>query len=161
MDVFTSYFYQIRFFKPHMIPFSTAVWDPKWFHKFQDQDHFFLDKRGVVNGFRAPILAPGKETEGTCAGANGSARGCNHSPADCLFLRLYREQLSKIDCDKFIGSILGLCEEYAKLQGLTEKPVPVFIVHEAPNNPCSERVVLQEWFTANGFPCRELDYPIK
>ena len=33
MKIYTSYFYQIRFFKPNMIPLSTAKYDPSWFHK--------------------------------------------------------------------------------------------------------------------------------
>lgn len=32
MKILISYFYQIRFFKPNMIPLSTAAFDPKWFH---------------------------------------------------------------------------------------------------------------------------------
>ena len=29
-----------------MIPISTAIWDPKWFHDFTyDQDYIFKDKR--------------------------------------------------------------------------------------------------------------------
>ena len=29
----TSYFYQIRFFRPDMIPLSTARFDPSWYHR--------------------------------------------------------------------------------------------------------------------------------
>ena len=30
MNILISYFQQIRYFKPYMIPVSTAMWDPKW-----------------------------------------------------------------------------------------------------------------------------------
>ena len=43
----TSYFYQIRNFKPNMIPLSTALWDPKWFHKNKGHSFQFKDKNGV------------------------------------------------------------------------------------------------------------------
>ena len=46
MKIMTSYFYQIRFFKPYMIPLSTAKWDPKWFHRNQGQNYQFKDKNG-------------------------------------------------------------------------------------------------------------------
>lgn len=72
MRLYTSYFYQIRFFTPNMVPVSTAVWDPKWYHNFAGQDSVFLDKRSVVNGLRAPALAPGPQLEGTCVGKDGA-----------------------------------------------------------------------------------------
>lgn len=34
MKFYTSYFYKLRFFTPNMLPFSTAKWDPKWYHNF-------------------------------------------------------------------------------------------------------------------------------
>ena len=60
MKIYTSYFYKIRFFKPNMIPISTAMWDPKWYHANQKQDHWFVDKNGVINGLRASVFAPGE-----------------------------------------------------------------------------------------------------
>lgn len=87
MKLYTSYFYQIRFFAPNIVPVSTAVWDPKWYHNFAGQDNVFLDKRGVVNGLRAPALAPGSQLEGSCAGKDGTAVGCTHNPSTCAFLR--------------------------------------------------------------------------
>ena len=32
MKIRISYFYQVRNFKPNMIPMSTAISDPAWFH---------------------------------------------------------------------------------------------------------------------------------
>ena len=61
MKFYTSYFYQVRFFTPNMIPISTAKWDPKWFHDFQDNKYVFLDKRGVCNGLRADPFVLGEE----------------------------------------------------------------------------------------------------
>ena len=36
MKFYISYFYQIRNFSPNMIPISTTVSDPDWFHKGED-----------------------------------------------------------------------------------------------------------------------------
>ena len=48
MKLCTSYFYRIRFFRPDIVPFSTAKWDPKWYHNFQGQNNIFLDRNGVL-----------------------------------------------------------------------------------------------------------------
>lgn len=45
--------------------------------------------------------------------------------------------------------------------GFEEEPIIVFIVHEAPSNPCSERQVLLEYFNSHSVECKELDYPIE
>ncbi len=68
LEIATSYFYQIRFFKPSMIPVSTAVFDPKWYHNFKGQDHVFIDKRGVVNGLRIKSLMPDYTCNNLCRG---------------------------------------------------------------------------------------------
>ena len=39
-----------------------------------------------------------------------------------------------------------------------EEPEIVLLVHEAPNNPCSERWPLFEWFKKHGIDAKE--YPI-
>ena len=68
MQIFLSYFYAVRFFRPYMIPFSTAMWDPKWYHEGQNQNHIFIDKNGVINGLRADPLVPDKHCDGLCRG---------------------------------------------------------------------------------------------
>ena len=40
MRILVSYFYHVRHFKPYMIPFSTAVWDPAWYHNFNNNVSF-------------------------------------------------------------------------------------------------------------------------
>ena len=46
MKLAISYFYQIRNFKPNMIPVSTARWDPKWYHDGKGAEYNFIDKNG-------------------------------------------------------------------------------------------------------------------
>ena len=56
----TSYFYQVRYFNANILPFSTALSDPKWFHEDKSNNHIFLDIHGVVNGLRCePIIEKG------------------------------------------------------------------------------------------------------
>ena len=56
MKLAISYFYKIRFFQPWMIPISTAAWDPKYYHDNKGKDYLFVDKRGVINGYRYEAL---------------------------------------------------------------------------------------------------------
>lgn len=62
MKIRTSYFYQIRNFTRNMIPISTAVWDPTWYHNFtNDYNYIFKDKRNILNGLRLEsIIEQGK-----------------------------------------------------------------------------------------------------
>lgn len=60
MKIYTSYFYQVRNFPINTVAFSTAMWDPKWFHDFKDRKYKFKDKRGIWNGLRATPLVPGE-----------------------------------------------------------------------------------------------------
>lgn len=150
MKVYTSYFYKIRFFKPNMIPLSTALWDPKWYHANQKQDHWFIDKNGVINGLRAPVFAPGPIASELCRG------NCNpKNPESCDFLRAYAYQLSLLDINDIISRIERMCAEAKKVLNFAEEPIAVFIVHEAPNNPCSERAAIQEYFRSHSIECEE------
>ena len=152
MKIYTSYFYQIRFFKPHMIPLSTAIWDPKWFHDGHDQSYTFIDKNGVINGLRCEALHPGPTCEHLCRGT----ANCGAVPSSCQFLQNYRAQLAAVDSADYLRRIHNLCIKVQKQLGFLEDPVPVLIVHEAPSNVCSERAPLQEWAG-----CTELTYPIR
>lgn len=58
MKLAISYFYQIRNFKKNMLPLSTAVSDPAWFHENLNNNHIFIDKRGIINGIRILPLHP-------------------------------------------------------------------------------------------------------
>ena len=153
MEIYTSYFYQIRFFKPNMIPVSTAIWDPKWYHQFKGQDFVFKDKNNVYNGVRYEPLHPGPTCDNLCRG-----KPCEFSPENCLFLQRYREQLESLDFDKVMNYFERLCNRYKELNG--EDAIIVLMVHEAPDNECSERRVLLEWLNNHGVQAKELDYPI-
>ena len=49
-----------------------------------------------------------------------------------------------------------LCQYVKDFVGFEEDPIAVFIVHEAPDNPCSERAAIQEYFRSHGVECEEL-----
>lgn len=157
MKVFTSYFYQIRNFKPNMIPLSTAVSDPEWFHDGQGKLHVFLDKNNVYNGFRC-CLMPGQECNGLCHGKDN----CEiKDPTKCEFLQKYKEQLNSLDFNDLMIGLEQFAKDIQRVTQFKEEPYLVFIVYEAPNNTCSERQVIQKYFNSHGVECLELKYPIK
>lgn len=150
--VYISYFYQIRFFTPNLVPLSTAIWDPKWYHQMNEQDYIFKDKNGVLNGLRINPLHPQPHNDG-CIECNRTG-----DPTTCDFIRIYTEQLRAIDfndfmiqLEKYLNKINSIYLHYTSVEYLT----PVFIVHEAPNNKCSERGPLFKWFSDNGVKCEE------
>ena len=153
MKVYTSYFYQVRFFKPYMIPLSTAMWDPKWFHNFKGSKHIFYDKNGIVNGAKAIPFVPGEQCEGLCDGS------CiEKHPESCEFMNAYRKQLSKLKYKKVMSWLEAIGNNLVK-DG--QEPYMILLFHEKPDNPCSERVAVQEWFADHGLEVTELEYPIK
>lgn len=152
MNIYTSYFFKVRFFTPNQIPLSTAMWDPKWYHDNRDQETLFFDKRGVINGLRVPFFAPDATCNGLCRGA----KACIQDPADCMFLQAYRAQLARLSFKGVMSSLQSIAS-WAVYKGLVKDgPELVLLVHEATNNPCSERVPIQEWFQNYGVTVKEL-----
>lgn len=155
MKILTSYFYQIRFMKPNYIPLSTAKWDPKWFYKNQHQGFQWKDKNGVWNGLRAEPFVPGAGCDGLCHGRET----CNaYGPQTCSFLKAYRRQLDKLDFNEILARFQHIGTAIQKAEEFTEEPVYVLIVHEAYDNPCSERWVIQDWFKDNGYDIKEFNF---
>lgn len=148
MTIYTSYFYQIRFFPKNLVPLSTAAFDPKWFHDFKGKNYQFKDKRGVINGIRAEIFMPGSDLGGYCAPS------CGQVPPNCDFLLRYRAQLNKLDFADVWERFTGLASMVQSREGIEDVNFAL-IVHEAPSKACSERIVLQEWFADHGYPISE------
>lgn len=149
MKFYTSYFYQLRFFKPYQIPFSTAIWDPKWFHNFQDQSHVWKDKNGVWNGIRLEMLNPKSCSAPSCCPCS------ERNYQSCEFLCGYRLGLSRIDFSSLISFVSSVAEFIKKEEGFSEEPEIILLVHESPENPCSERVPIQELFRVHGIEVYE------
>lgn len=157
MKITISYFAQLRNFKPNMVPISTAVYDPKWFHDNKGNDYKFIDKKGVLNGVRCRNLAPNSECSKLCKGRVN----CEDEPECCLFLKKYKEQLDVIDKEKFCT----YCDTVAiSCSSVLHVPVDeltlVFMVYEKYDNPCSERECLLNFLNSCGYCAKELHYPI-
>lgn len=153
LTFYTSYFYKIRFLAPYQIPVSTALWDPKWFHDFKGPDFMFLDSRNVINGVRMPVFAPGP----TCCDLCRGREGCKFEPKTCEFLKNYREQIYKLDFNRIMNQFEETAASIRAGFRLDKEPQFILIFHEAPSNPCSERVVVTDWFKDNGYLITEWD----
>ena len=157
MKVALSYFAQLRNFKPNMVPISTAISDPKWFHGNKGANYKFIDNKGVLNGVRCKNLAPNSSCSTLCAGRTN----CVHVPSNCEFLQRYKAQLEHIPTHEF----RDYCERVAKscasvLNIPVDNVVLVFMVYEKYDNPCSERSYLLEFLNRCGYDASELEYPI-
>lgn len=159
MKLRTSYFYQIRNFKRNMIPVSTAIWDPKWYHDFSgDYNYIFKDKRGIINGLRIiPIIECGKAAQ-SCKGPEQCSY-VSAAPA-CPFLKSYAENLDLLSINILMNAFNYLASEYQARTHINDEIIIVLIVYETPKNLCSERNILINYFNKNGIECKELTYPI-
>lgn len=149
MEIYISYFYQVRNFPPYSFPLSTACGDPLWFHQgTRDKTIQFFDKRNVLNGARIQELVPDASCGGWCP-CDYHKQGPPHNER-CMFLKQYAEQLNKLNFDKFLERLIHRAESFQEFIK-SDRLYPILLVHEAPNNPCSERWVLKDWFIKHGY----------
>ena len=141
MKIYTSYFAQMRNFPLNLIGLSTALYNPKWLQKGKSQNNIiWLD---------IPPLKPGKECDGLCDGK------CeNKHPESCAFLKTYRAQLDKLDFNEIINKIEVIARKVKEGEGFEDVDIAI-LVYEKFDNPCSERVIIQQWFKDNGVKIEE------
>lgn len=132
-----------------ILPISTAKFDPKWFHDNKDKNYIYCDKKGVYNGFRIESLSPYKIDNVECQ------KNCPLNPKTCSFIKNYKSYLSSLDFNEINNCLITYAEMYKRRRHLDNLPDICLLVHEKPNNPCSERASLIEWFKANGIVLEE------
>lgn len=147
MKIYTSYFYQIRNFKQNMIPVSTCLSDPEWF-KPPIGKEYYIDGRSIICGLRyEPLIVQSQGTHYCPCEEKEILKG------NCPTMQEYRQLLETVDFNKMIKAFEFCLKKF-------NKDTIVLIVYEAPNNFCSERKYLQEYFLSHGVKCEELQYPI-
>lgn len=138
MKFYISYFWNVRNMPPEVVCLSTAIWDPKWFY-LGKQGNVYRDKRGVMNGLRAEPFVP----------------KCEYSDH---FMEDYKKQLDGLDFDDMICRFRSIAE---RVSPNADDPEIVLLVHEAPDNPNSERWPLFDWFKEHGIEAQEYPVPDK
>ena len=144
MQIYISYFYQIRNFPVTLIPVSTAVYDPKW---YSNNGVPFLDKRGVVNGLRCESLNSSKLDDSIICNSD-----CDKNYKECKFLSEYSKYLDTLDFNKIYSTLQDLASCFDN-----ENIDICLMVYETPDNPCSERVPLINYFKKHGIKVKEFN----
>ena len=153
MQIKTSYFYQIRHFTSNLIPVSVCLSDPIWFRP-PDRQEYYVDKRGIICGLRYEPLIVQKYNTKRCWGNEILCPyGLQTKDYICEVMQEYRQLLDTIDFDKMIKAFEYCLNKF-------NKDTIVLMVYETPNNLCSERIALQDYFKYHGIDCKELEYPI-
>ena len=141
MNLYTSYWAQVRNFPKSLIGLNTTMWPPKWRPLGQDKNGVWV--------LDCPPLKPGAECEGLCHG------DCHpQTSPHCPFIQIYYNQLMKMDFTQFINTLMRLRDRIKEGENL-ESVDFAFIVYETPQNQCSERWALQKWVRTNGFEIEE------
>lgn len=142
-----TYFYMLRFLKPNQIPISTALWDPKWYNR---DGKVYVNDKGVIFGLKCPPLSPQECTPGCCP--------CNSkTPGKCKFIQEYMESLRKLNFLEIKEGLENMAKEVQGFMGFTEDPEIILVVYETPDNPCSERGSLIQWFLENNVNLEEYE----
>lgn len=142
MNIYTSYWAQVRNFPKNLIGLNTTVWPPKWRPLGQD-------KRGVLV-VDCPPLKPGASCEGLCNGK------CNpKDPEHCQFLQTYYAQLQELNVEQFLGNLERIAQQFKEDEHIDEDIDFALIVFESPTNPCSERIPIQAWGAFTGLEIKE------
>lgn len=141
IKLYISYWWQVRNFPKNLVGLNTTVWPPKY-------RPLGKDNRGVWV-LDCPPLKPGASCNNLCRG------DCNPKhPHNCNFLQKYKQQLDAIDFNEFMTKLNVIKEKISSGEQLQDIAF-AFIVFEAPNNPCSERVMIRKWFSEHDIDIQE------
>lgn len=141
MKIYTSYWAMVRKFPRNLIGLNTTVFSPRW-------RAMGKDARGVIC-VDCPPFKPGYTCSGLCNGK------CDPKhPNDCEFLKAYKAQLDRINIHSIQESLGKLATQIAQDEGLQDIDF-AFLVYEKYDNPCSERIAIQQYFKEHGIKCEE------
>lgn len=147
MKLYTSYFARVRKFPRNLVGLSTARFRPKYMTMGKDA-------RGVIC-VDCPPFKPGRGCDGLCRG------DCDpKTPESCLFLKFYKEQLDELNLTSVQASLGRLAAHISKQEKLPDIDF-AFLFFETPDNPCSERHMVQQWFREHGVEIEEWQPPEK
>lgn len=139
-----SYFPMTRHFKAHQIGISTAVWKPKYWN-------FGQNKHGSVTGIEEKSLSPYYVEQYCC-------KECRHKDKvpNCPFMLDYRNYLDTIDFEGYLmPEFQRIAAEVKRINNYEGEPEIILLVYETPDNPCSERQPLIDYFEKHGLKIEE------
>ena len=154
MQWFCSYFQQIRNIKdPSYIFLDTSIWAPKWLDPSNGTKQYINEYNQLI-GIKLDelLLTEDEIPEEMCSG-----QPCPYIEKHpyCQFLKAYYKHLQKIGFNNLLQEINRIAEDVRKITHYEGEPKIVLLVHEKPDNPCSERGPLVRFFKENGIILRE------
>lgn len=148
MQYYITYFQNVRYLTEEYIPIDTSMWAPKWLDPSNGKRQYINDKN-VLIGIKEESFLIGEDElpEEMCSG-----KPCpyiNKHP-HCQFLESYWKHLQKIDFHGYlIPELNRIAEEVRKITHYKGEPKIILLVHEKPDNLCSERLGLTKLFAQN------------
>jgi len=154
MQFYISYFQQLRHFDSTCIPIDTSVWAPKWLDPSNGKKQY-LNENQVMIGIKEEsfLMTEDEIPEEMCSG-----KPCPYIGKwpHCQFLDAYWKHLQKIDFNGYlIPELHRIAEDVRKITHYKGEPKIVLMVHEKPDNPCSERAGLIRLFKEHGIELKE------
>ena len=149
MKFYITNFANMKYLTECCIPISTCLSDPAFFHNnTRDKSICFLGKNNILYGIREPLISPVYLKEEDCV----CQKECQFKDINpnCPFLRAYSSYLDTIDFNSLMLEFERTAEEVRKVTHFKGEAIIVLLVYEAENNPCSERVPLQNLFKKHG-----------
>lgn len=154
MQFYISYFQQLRNFDKTFIPIDTSIWAPKWLDPSNGK-HQYVNENGVIIGIKEEsfLMTEAEIPEEMCSG-----KPCPYMDKwpHCQFLDAYWKHLQTIDFEGYLLPELNrIAEDVRKITHYEGEPKIVLMVHEKPENQCSERAGLIRLFKEHGIELKE------
>ena len=155
MQYFISYFQQIRNITDDSCIFiDTSIWAPKWLDPSNGKKPFINEHNQIIGIKEESFLMTEDEIpEEMCSG-----KPCPYIDKHpyCQFLNAYWKHLQKIDFNGYlIPELSRIAEDVRKITHYRGEPKIVLLVHEKPDNLCSERGPLVRLFAEHGIELKE------
>ena len=154
MEYYITYFQNLRYLTEEFIPVSTAVWDPKWLNTYNGKRQYINENNVLVGIKEESFLIPEDEIpEEMCAG-----KPCPYieKHPHCQFLDAYWKHLQKIDFEGYLlPEFERVAEDVRKITHFKGEPKIILLVHEKPDNLCSERAGLVRLFKKHSIILKE------
>ena len=154
MRYFISYFQQLRHMDESCIPIDTSQWAPKWLNTFNGKRQY-VNENNVLVGIKEEsfLMAEDELPVEMCSG-----KPCEweHKWPECEFLKAYWRHLQKIDFEGYLlPEFARIAEDVRRITHFKGEPKIVLMVHEKPDNHCSERLPLIRLFKEHGIALEE------
>lgn len=149
MKYYITYFQNIRYLTEEYIPIDTSMWAPKWLDPSNGKRQY-INANNILIGIKEESFLMSEEElpEEMCSG-----KPCPYIDKypNCQFLKAYWKHLQKIDFHGYlIPELNRIAEEVKKITNYKGEPKIILLVHEKPDNLCSERLGLVKLFAQNG-----------